>query len=138
MNYSMVDFKGSWAKVPVQAVMRNGQLSPAEKVLLLYLMSFEKVHPSMAAIMEATDMGESQVRAALKSLQSMGVIDWRKGGPGQPNVYTIYGPDCWSLRAPNTRGEEYRKKLSKKQQSRREKRTKVFQEAVRKLRVVGK
>lgn len=116
----MKDFKGSWKKVPVQAVMRNGAMSPAEKVVLLYLMSFEEAYPTMAAIMDATDLGEKQARKALQALSDMKVISWEPGKAGRANTYNIKDPSVWSLRKPRCRGAAYKVRTANKQSKRTE------------------
>lgn len=86
-------------KVPITDVVRNENLTPEEKIILIVIASFDPSHPSIETICKKSGLGRTAVIKWLKSLRDQKVIDRVRGNShGHSNEYTIYPTSQWKLR----------------------------------------
>lgn len=90
--------KSHFTKVP-NLIIETSRLKPAEKLLVIYVLSFEKCFAGLNTIAKRLGYSRSTVQRAMTQLQLKGVIDKVRAG-GHSSFYVVKTVENWDTFEP--------------------------------------
>lgn len=91
--------KTDYLKVPIADVVRNENLTPEEKIILIILASYDPSHPTIPQICRQSGLGRTAVIEKIKLLKEQNVIQRLRGNShGTASENTINHSSQWKLK----------------------------------------